>query len=76
MGRKVEMLLSTLNTSIKSPNPAPHRYEIKIKKSNCMERTQPMALCAESPGQAPALPVRGGGGMGGSVEWRGERRVG
>lgn len=74
MGRKVEMLLSTLNTSIKLSNP--HPIDTKLKLRNYMERTQPMALCAESPGQAPALPVRGGGGMGGSVEWRGERRVG
>lgn len=34
-----------------------------------MERTQPLALCAESPEQAPALAVR-------AVEWHGERRVG
>lgn len=54
------MLLSTLNTSIKSPNPHPIDTKLKLRSQIYMVRTQPLALCAESPEQAPALAVRGG----------------
>lgn len=45
MVKEVELVFNTSNTSTKLSNCA-QRYEIKKKKANYMERTQPVVVCS------------------------------
>lgn len=65
VGRKVEMLLSTLNTSIKSPNPHPIDTKLKLRSQIAWKEHSQWHCVQKARGRLQPFLCREEGGWGG-----------
>lgn len=71
MAREVEMLLSTLNTSIKSPNPHPIDTKLKLRSKITWKEHSQWRCVQKALGRLQPFPCGGG-----RVAWGKEGGVG